>query len=70
MFAMQPWNKEMMFGRTMREEMRAKEHLFKHFFQNVEVLLRKHTPVLAMEVRRPDSSPRMQQAFQLHPKLH
>ena len=50
MFAMTPWNKEMTFCQTMREEMSAKERIFKHFFQNVDVLLRKHTPHLAMEV--------------------
>ena len=52
MFAMQPWHKEMTFGKTMREEMAAKEHVFKHFFHKVDVLLRKQTPVLKYEVQR------------------
>lgn len=51
MFAMQPWHKEMTFGKTMREEMAAKEHVFKHFFHKIDVLLRKQTPVLKYEVQ-------------------
>ena len=50
MFTMQPWGKEMTFGNTLKEEMSVKEHIFKHFFQNVDVLLRRHTPILAWEV--------------------
>ena len=50
MFAMQAWNKEMTFGKTMKEEMAAKEHGFKHFFNNVDILLRRQTPVLVYEV--------------------
>lgn len=50
MFAMQPWNKEMTFGKTMKEEMASKEHSFKHFFNHVEAELRKDTPVLQYQV--------------------
>lgn len=43
MFAMQAWNKEMTFGKTMKEGMAAKEHKIKHFFNNVDIHLRKHS---------------------------
>eukprot|EP00878_Enallax_costatus_P002111 GHUV01002279.1.p1 GENE.GHUV01002279.1~~GHUV01002279.1.p1 ORF type:complete len:785 (+),score=272.34 GHUV01002279.1:146-2500(+) len=40
MFIMNPWNKTVSYGETMRAEMRAREQAIKNFFQNVDVALR------------------------------
>ena len=40
MFIMNPWNKTVSYGETMRAEMRAREQAIKNFFQNVHVALR------------------------------
>ncbi|GAX84748.1 hypothetical protein CEUSTIGMA_g12170.t1 [Chlamydomonas eustigma] len=40
MFALQTWNKSMMYGEAARTEMTAREAQLKNFFQNVEVVTR------------------------------
>ncbi|KAJ9527318.1 hypothetical protein QJQ45_025537 [Haematococcus lacustris] len=40
MFAMQPWNKPMVYGEQARGEMKARESQIKNFFQNIEVAMR------------------------------
>jgi len=40
MFALQPWNKPVMYGEQARAEMRAREAQLRNFFQNVEVAVR------------------------------
>ena len=50
MFALQPWERQITYNGTTVEEMRAKEHSFKHFFQNVDALLRRQSGPAEMEV--------------------
>ena len=40
MFALSPWDRPMQYGQQAADEMRAKEALFKNFFQNVDVVMR------------------------------
>lgn len=40
MFIMNPWNKTISYGETMKAEMRAREQAIKNFFQNVDVAIR------------------------------
>lgn len=43
MFALSPWDRPMQYGQQAADEMQAKEALFKNFFQNVAVVMRRHS---------------------------
>ena len=45
MFALSPWDRPMQYGQQAADEMKAKETLFKNFFQNVEVVMRQQNTV-------------------------
>ncbi|DBB16222.1 TPA: hypothetical protein ACH3X3_014548 [Trebouxia sp. C0006] len=45
MFALSPWDRPMQYGQQAADEMKAKETLFRNFFQNVEVVMRQHNTV-------------------------
>ncbi|DBA81679.1 TPA: hypothetical protein ACH3X1_007426 [Trebouxia sp. C0004] len=45
MFALSPWDRPMQYGQQAADEMKAKESLFRNFFQNVEVVMRQHQTV-------------------------
>jgi hypothetical protein len=45
MFALSPWDRPMQYGQQAADEMKAKETLFRNFFQNVEVVMRQHKTV-------------------------